>query len=827
MNITASWNDTSPILVVDDDKFMRLQLRRVMEQAGYQVAEANNGQEALSAYTRLHPAIVLLDVLMPVMDGLTCCRQLQTLPGGDRTPIVMITALEDRESIELAFDAGASDYITKPIHWAVLRQRVRRLLQASRAMQELRQQTERSKASEEQLRLALEAARMGTWDWDIQRNTIVYSDQLGPIFGLPPGFNHPTYEAFLDSVHQSDREYVAQAVNAALKGKDYGIEFRVIWPDGSSHWIGNKGQVYYDDTGVPVRMRGIAMDITERMQAEQERNQLLAQEQAARTEAEIARNRIANILESITDGFYALDKEWRFTYLNQQAEQLLHRKRVDLLGKNMWDEFPQVVGSKFYQEYHRVISQQVRVEFEEFYPPLNSWFVVHAYPAKDGLSVYFQDITDRKQTQAELQRQNLRSQLFSDITLKVRQSLQIDEILQNTVKEVQKLLQADRVLIFRLRANGYGQIITEAVVPGWPSVLGQGINDDCFGAEYLKRYSKGRIYTIADIAKSEVQACLIEFMQEFGVKAKLVMPILLKEELWGLLIAHQCSSPRQWSSFEVDLLQQLADQIGIALAQAQLLAEETRQRQELIRSNDELQQFASIASHDLQEPLRKIQAFGNRLKATCGGALNEQGLDYLERMQNAAQRMQALIDDLLILSRITTQAQPFVDVALAQITQEVLSDLEERLQETNGRVEVAELLTIEADPVQMRQLLQNLLSNALKFHRQQEPPVVKIYSQLFDQKWQPVEESAIATHCQIVVADNGIGFDEKYLDRIFNVFQRLHSRSEYEGTGMGLAICRKIAERHGGSITAKSTPGQGSTFIVTLPIKQRLGENIE
>ena len=272
-------------------------------------------------------------------------------------------------------------------------------------------------------------------------------------------------------------------------------------------------------------------------------------------------------------------------------------------------------------------------------------------------------------------------------------------------------------------------------------------------------------------------------------------------------------------------MRQIADQIGIALAQAQLLEEETRQRQELARSNAELQQFASIASHDLQEPLRKIQAFGNRLKVTYGESLTEQGRDYLERMQNATQRMQALIDDLLILSRITTRSQPFLAVDLGQVTQEVLSDLEVRLQQTGGRVEVGELPTVAADPVQMRQLLQNLLSNALKFSRPGEPPVVKLYTQLLGQKHQPVEDIAIAQFYQIVVADNGIGFDEKYLDRIFNVFQRLHGRSEYEGTGMGLAICRKIAERHGGSITAKSRLGQGATFIVTLPIKQPRGEN--
>jgi light-regulated signal transduction histidine kinase (bacteriophytochrome) len=279
----------------------------------------------------------------------------------------------------------------------------------------------------------------------------------------------------------------------------------------------------------------------------------------------------------------------------------------------------------------------------------------------------------------------------------------------------------------------------------------------------------------------------------------------------GLLIAHQCAHPRNWTTWEAELLRQLADQIGIAVSQAQLLEQETRQREELARSNDELQQFAFIASHDLQEPLRKIKTFGDRLKATCGDAFTPQGRDYLERMQNAAQRMQSLIEDLLTLSRVTTRAQPFVSVDLAQVAQEVLSDLEVAIQQSDAHVEVGELATITADPLQMRQLLQNLIGNALKFHRQQEPPFVKIYTEA-------TRALNGSEFCQIIVEDRGIGFDEKYLGRIFNVFQRLHGRSEYEGTGIGLAICRKIAERHNGSITATSILGHGAKFIVTLPM---------
>jgi PAS domain S-box-containing protein len=242
----------------------------------------------------------------------------------------------------------------------------------------------------------------------------------------------------------------------------------------------------------------------------------------------------------------------------------------------------------------------------------------------------------------------------------------------------------------------------------------------------------------------------------------------------------------------------------------------------LERSNRELQEFASVASHDLQEPLRKIQAFGDRLKTKCQDALPPEGRDYLERMQSAAGRMQTLINDLLMFARVEATASPFVRVDLGQVAREVASDLETRIEREDARVEIGELPVIEADPSQMRQLLQNLIGNALKYRRKGVPPVVKIHAAVIKERRAQKRPGnhPTAVFSQIMVEDNGIGFDEKYLDRIFLVFQRLHGRKEYEGTGMGLAVCRKIAERHNGSITARSTPGRGSTFIVTLPLRR-------
>jgi light-regulated signal transduction histidine kinase (bacteriophytochrome) len=246
---------------------------------------------------------------------------------------------------------------------------------------------------------------------------------------------------------------------------------------------------------------------------------------------------------------------------------------------------------------------------------------------------------------------------------------------------------------------------------------------------------------------------------------------------------------------------------------------------ELARSNSELEQFAYIASHDLQEPLRKIVAFGDRLVTKHGAALPEEGHDYLARMQNAAQRMQNLINDLLAYSRVTTRAQAFVPVELDQVVQEVQSDLEVAIERSGGTIQAVDLPTLDADPLQMRQLFQNLISNALKFQRADAPPVVEITAELFTRETSgPWDMYPAIPMCRLKFKDNGIGFEPRHGERIFDIFQRLHTRDEYEGTGIGLALCRKIVERHGGSITATGEAGVGATFTVILPVKHAGGE---
>ena len=242
-------------------------------------------------------------------------------------------------------------------------------------------------------------------------------------------------------------------------------------------------------------------------------------------------------------------------------------------------------------------------------------------------------------------------------------------------------------------------------------------------------------------------------------------------------------------------------QLGVANAALE------RRAKELSQSNEQLERFASIASHDLQEPLRNVRTFAERLDRHERDRVSDAGRDYLVRMTDAAQRMQALIDDLLAFSRITRQTGRTEHVDLQEVAHDVVTDLEAAIDETGATVEIGELPALSADPLRMRQLLQNLVSNGIKFRRDGVAPVVRIYGR--------VDEDG----AEIVVSDNGIGFDPRYAGRIFRVFERLHGRDEYPGTGIGLPLCRRIAESHGGGIAAESVPGQGATFTVRLPLR--------
>lgn len=316
-------------------------------------------------------------------------------------------------------------------------------------------------------------------------------------------------------------------------------------------------------------------------------------------------------------------------------------------------------------------------------------------------------------------------------------------------------------------------------------------------------------------------------VKSYGIQAYACNPLIAHGRIIGT-ISFGTKTRTSFSPEDLALMKTVTDQVATAMQQMRLIKELQRSRDELEtrvqdrtaelqkstkaleRSNRELDSFAHVASHDLQEPLRKIQTFADRLVTIQQESLDDKTRDYLNRMRNAAGRMQTLVQDLLRYSRVTSRTNPFNLINLKIPVAEAVTDLTVLFEETGGSIEIDELPEVEADQIQMRQLFQNLIGNGLKYHGE-ERPVIRVYSS-------PSPQNEFH---EIHVRDNGIGFDESHLDKIFMPFQRLHGRSApYTGTGMGLAICRRILERHGGSITARSEPGKGATFIVRLPKKR-------
>ncbi|MGD0209186.1 MAG: PAS domain-containing protein [Verrucomicrobiota bacterium] len=506
-----------------------------------------------------------------------------------------------------------------------------------------------------------------------------------------------------------------------------------------------------------------------------------------------ARRQLRALLDNVPDRIYFKDTQSRFIQCNRAvARRVGVEDPEQVISKTDFDFYPREKAEEFRKDDQRIMQsgEPLLNKTEQVIKPNGeiTWSSVTKVPLRDkegkvaGLVGISRDITEQKQAEEALRRSN-------------------------------ETLAQERLLLRTLIDN-----------------LPDGI--------YAKDTSGRK--TMANPADLKVMGCKTE-ANAIGKSDFDFFPKDIAEKFWAddqMVIAGQPVIKRE--EFFIDekgrkrwLLTSklpLRDQGGTIVGLVGIGRDITQQKQsedalrrsdeklrqfaaQLERSNRELQDFAYVASHDLQEPLRKVVVFGERLKDKNADKFGPESLDYLDRMQKATGRMQTLINDLLSFSRVTTKAQPFTPVNLAEVAAAVVDDLEGRIELVKGRVEVGPLPVIEAEPLQMRQLLQNLIGNALKFRRPEEPPVVKVETQIITDPDTPEKKL-----CRLTVSDNGIGFDEKYLDRIFNVFQRLHTRNEYEGTGMGLAIVKKIALYHGGDVTAKSKPGEGATFILTLPV---------
>lgn len=669
------------------------------------------------------------------------------------------------------------------------------------------------KESEERWQLALKGNNDGIWDWNVQTNEVFFSSRWKEMLGYTDPEIENRLEEWSSRVHPDDLEWVMAKIQEHFAGQTpfYVSEHRVRCKDGTYKWILDRGQVLRDEAGNGVRMTGSHTDITERKHLE------------------ATLRRQALIFENLYDGVIVTDLAGKVTDWNPGAEKMFGYSKAEMLGQSLERLYPLSPESSppYPQQFG---ASDVRFRRQDGQEGVAETTVVPLLDEQGAIlsTVYVNhDITQRKRDEEILRQRNRRSRVFAAITLKIRQSLDIREILHTSVTEVKDLLQADRVLIFRLHSTGIGQVIEEAIAPGVSSVLHIEVRDNCFGESYLHQYRQGRVYLLNIADSATVEPCLLDFMEQIGVQSKLVMPIVVQDLFWGLLIAHQCSYPRQWLSEEIDIMRQLADQMGIALTQAHFLEQSTQRSEELARSNADLEEFAYVASHDLQEPLRTVTGYLQLFQKRYSHRLDSDGLEFINFAMEGVTRMRTLIQDLLIYSRVGTRARFPERISVQDSLQQALASLQTLIEERGAIVTHAPLPIVWADKTQLTQLFQNLIGNGIKFCREI-PPRLHINVTLRPLPAPHAPEGfsprLVLDRAQISpeewlfsVADNGIGIDPQHFATIFMPFQRLHNRTEYPGTGIGLAVCKKIVDRHGGTLWVESQPGEGSTFYFTLP----------
>ncbi len=428
------------------------------------------------------------------------------------------------------------------------------------------------------------------------------------------------------------------------------------------------------------------------------------------------------------------------------------------------------------------------------------------------------DITEVKLAEQERFRQDSYQKLLFSLTLKIRESLELSEILKMTVEELQKVLKIDRVLIWQFNHDRTIKVAGEAFAEGLEKINTTFRNPQPISQEIFIHLQSGIAIQANSLENLELLSCDQELLQQYKIKSRLKLPILLNsdqggdnddrqpqasQELWGFLSLCDCQESRTWESWEVEQLQQMANQLGIAIYQAQLLHQERRTARELAAYNAELSEFAYIASHDLQTPLGTISNYGYLLQNRYGEQLDDTGIKFLQFMISGAQRMRALIDDLSFYNLFNRDKPTLFPTDCNLVFQEVCRNLDQEIIESKAIINCATLPTVLGSHFQLIHLFQNLLSNSLKY-RSSEIPLIEVDAIYQAEQW------------LFTFQDNGIGLDNQYRDRIFQIFQRLHTQQKYSGTGIGLAICKKVVEFHGGRIWVESLPNEGSIFYFTL-----------
>ncbi len=541
----------------------------------------------------------------------------------------------------------------------------------------------------------------------------------------------------------------------------------------------------------------------ERHLAEKERQELLGERNI--------------ILESISDAFYAIDQNWEITYFNKEAENLLGKKAEEVMGNRFWDEFASARDTDLFENYQEVMNQKVPKSFEYYYPLLGSWYDISAYPAENGISVYFKNIDDKIRNQKRILEKTRQLDAIAQFNGLLIKEEGWQEALDKCLEMFCKVAAADRIYFFEyyyLEETGQDVVamkmewVREGISPEIDNPDHHNLPFDDIRSFIDKIIYEGGFNEIVSEIKNREFA---EFLAGQNIKSILAIPVFVGKEFRGFIGFDDCLAERSWSEDEVTFLKTIAINLGSAIENEEserrlieLNQSLEKQTKELANSNSELEKFAYVASHDLQEPLRMITSFLSQLERKYEELLDEKGKQYIHFATDGAKRMRQIIQDLLEYSRVGRIDMKREDVDMNELLQSVTILQRKMIEEKSAKIDWEALPTVKANKGAMQQLIQNLIQNALNYQKKGNKPKIKIWSEEAD------------NHLKFYIMDNGIGIDPKFSDQIFTIFQRLHGRDEYSGTGVGLAICKKIVEDHGGIIGVDSELGNGSTFYFTI-----------
>ncbi|HEY9647880.1 MAG TPA: PAS domain-containing protein [Chroococcidiopsis sp.] len=698
------------------------------------------------------------------------------------------------------------------------------------------------------LELAVEAAQVGIWEWDIQGDRLVWDKRMFGLYGILPEEFEGNFAAWLERIHPDDSPNLQRLRQHAYSGAShYNNEFRVIHPDGTIRFLSSSALIQRNAQGQPQRIIGLNIDITERTVAELETQQL--------------RERLQFMLSSSPAVIFACrpDASLSATFVSDNIVEVMgYASKQWLAEPNTWidnvhpDDIP-----RLYRETEQLFGQGHHLWEYRFRHPdgdyrwkqdgLKIIYDAHENPAE--VIGYTIDIHDRKQAEAKLEQQAQREHLVSAISQRIRASLNLSEILNTTVAEVHHVLQTDRVLVYRIMPDGTGKTIAESVSPGWPVILDMIFPEEIFPRENYDRYVQGRVFALTDRETGPVLPCLADFLRDLKVRAKLVVPIVENNTLWGLLIAHQCEGPRQWQEWEIDVLRQLSSQLAIAIQQSQLYARLQESHHQLSHTNAELlratrlkDEFLANMSHELRTPLNAILGLSEGLLEGVLGSLNDEQIKAIATVERSGQHLLGLINDILELSKIEAGKLELdiQHVSIAQLCKSSLAFVKQQAFKKQIQLNIAlasDLGDISVDERRIRQVLINLLTNAVKFtptggqvtlevHAEpmelnlaERVPLVRRHRVFEAHSLLPSHRHDPGHALCISVVDTGIGIAPTDQARLFQPFVQIDSNlnRHYEGTGLGLALVKQIVELHGGDVSLESEVGRGSCFSVRLP----------